>query len=229
MAGVCQVGAVPGFLGVDGCRTGWIGAHVDLRAQRVEWLALADAREIVDVPAEAIGIDIPIGLPADGPRAADICARARIVPRGSCVFPAPVRAVLGAMTYEEACRRSLVASGRSMTLQTFHILPKITDVDRIAAMDVRVAEVHPEVSFSALAGRVLLTRKRTPAGRAERLALLGRWLPWLNHVDVPPGDDAVDALAAAWSTWRWSVGTADALPGRPWPVDAAGRPMRIVV
>jgi hypothetical protein len=71
----------------------------------------------------------------------------------------------------------------------------------------------------------VLPSKRTAAGREERLATLRGWLPGLEV--VPPGDDGPDALAAAWSALRWQDGTARTLPADP-PLDARGRPMRIV-
>jgi len=42
--------------------------------------------------AEAVGVDIPIGLPSKGVRAADAAARAFVGPRRSSVFPTPSRA-----------------------------------------------------------------------------------------------------------------------------------------
>ena len=96
-----------------------------------------------------------------------------------------------------------------------------------AADDPRLVEVHPELSFAALAGRVL-DRKRTAAGRAQRLAALRSWLPGLDLASVPSGDDAPDALAAAWSGRRWLDGVARVLPGGEPPQDSRGRPMRIV-
>ena len=47
--------------------------------------------------------------------------------------------------------------------------------------------------------------------------------------DLPPGarlDDALDALAAAWSAQRWAAGTAEVLGEE---LDDRGRPMRVVV
>ena len=96
-----------------------------------------------------------------------------------------------------------------------------------AADDPRLVEVHPELSFAALTGRVL-GRKATAAGRAERLAALRGWLPGLDLSAVPRGDDAPDALAAAWSGRRWLDGAARVLPAGEPPSDARGRPMRIV-
>lgn len=70
-----------------------------------------------------LAIDIPIGLTAHGPRDCDILARKLLrAPRASSVFPAPVRAVLGATTYQEATSRSEAACGQRMSQQAFGIL-----------------------------------------------------------------------------------------------------------
>jgi predicted RNase H-like nuclease len=119
--------------------------------------------------------------------------------------------------------------GTGMSVQTWHIVDRIAQVDE-AADDERLVEVHPELSFAALAGRVL-SPKRTSEGRAERLAALDRWLPGaVGRTDLPSGPlavDALDALAAAWSAHRVLTGTARVLPAEP-PRDERGRPMRIV-
>lgn len=49
-------------------------------------------------------IDVPIGLPDRGARECDKAARRRLGPsRGSSVFPAPIRRILAATSYIEAC------------------------------------------------------------------------------------------------------------------------------
>jgi predicted RNase H-like nuclease len=88
--------------------------------------------------------------------------------------------------------------------------------------------VHPELSFMALAGRAPgdpLPSKKSDAGRAARLAALGGWAPDAVR-GAPAGDDGLDALAAAWSAWRFVTGRADVLGGEP---DDIGVPMRMVV
>lgn len=75
-------------LGVDGCPGGWIGAVVSADGV-VEWRLFADARAIVATLPRAVGIDIPIGLPDDGPRGYDLAARRLLGPRRATVFPAP--------------------------------------------------------------------------------------------------------------------------------------------
>ena len=91
-----QAGPVA-VLGVDGWRLGWVGALLDGRSVRL--LALADVAAVLAVPGvEVVAIDMPIGLSEDGVRACDVMARDLLRRTGaaSSVFPAPVRAVLGA-------------------------------------------------------------------------------------------------------------------------------------
>jgi predicted RNase H-like nuclease len=212
-------------LGVDGCPGGWIGAL--LTGSDVEWLLLPDAAAVLAAPAAVVGIDIPIGLPAAGPRACDVAARARLGPRRNSVFPAPVRAVLGAGTYDEACRRSRAVSGRALSKQTWHITERIADLDAalLPHHHARVVEVHPELVFARLGG--VLPAKREPLGRELRVKALLDWLPagWPEPPRPARPDDALDALACAWTARRWLAGAAEVLGGEP---DERGVPMRIV-
>ena len=211
-------------LGVDGCPGGWIGALVD--GSDVSWLLLPDAAAVLAVPAAAVAIDMPIGLPAVGPRACDVAARALLGARRSSVFPAPLRCVLDAPSYDEACRRSRAASGRALSQQAWHLVPRIADIDATLTDHDRVVEVHPEVVFARLAGP--LPPKKTPGGAALRTAALRSWLPagWPPPPRPARTDDALDALACAWTAQRWLRGHAEVLGG---DLDERGTPMRIVV
>jgi predicted RNase H-like nuclease len=210
-------------LGVDGCRGGWVGALVEGTA--VTWLRFGHIREALALDVAVIGVDMPIGLPARGRRACDLAAKQRLGRAHPRVFLAPPRGVLDATSYAEAGRRHReLAGGLGLAVQTWHLVPKIREVDAVAA-DPRVVEVHPELSFARMTGRPLAS-KRTVGGRAERLAALQRWLPSLGQ--VPAGDDAPDALAVAWSAARWVRGAAESLPAAA-PTDERGLSMRIVV
>jgi predicted RNase H-like nuclease len=61
-----------------------------------------------------------------------------------------------------------------VSVQAFHILPKIREVDRLMtlALPQRVYEAHLERAFRSLAGHPLASRKKTLAGREARLRLL---------------------------------------------------------
>lgn len=227
-------------LGADGCPGGWAVAEVEtvprprlVRLHRLPTaaavMALADA-----VGAVAVGVDMPIGLAEDGPRAVDAEVRRRLSPYAARVFPAPVRAVLDAGDYPQACALSRAArpDGRALPLQTWHLLPRIREWDALVtpALRDRVAEVHPELSFAVLTGAPL-TAKATPAGRAARTAALDGWcagLPEAMRARPAPVEDCLDAVACAWSAARWAAGTAETVPADP-PLDADGRPMRVVV
>lgn len=233
--------------GVDGRRGGWAVALVSVDAEgeptSVTWVDVpgqdADGfRRVLGISgdAAAVGVDCPIGLPRDGWRPVDLEAKRRLGPASARVFLAPPRAVLAAPTYAEArgVARSVLA-GRGVSAQTYGLRRIILAVDEVLTgpegireAEPRVCEVHPELSFMALAGRAPgdpLPPKKTEAGRTARLAALGGWAP--HSVDrAPPGDDGLDALAAAWSAWRFATGRAEVLGGEP---DDLGIPMRMVI
>ena len=219
-------------LGVDGCPGGWLGALVTTgRAPSVEWLLLPDATALLAAAAtcSATGVDMPIGL-SDGPRRCDVEARARLGQRRASVFPAPVRAVLGAASYADACAVSLRVSGRALSLQTWHLVPRIADLDACLPDGGLpwLSEVHPELSFAAMTGEPLVSKKSSDGRRARAEALAG-WIPELRLADVPrPArtEDALDALAVAWSALRWRQGRAKAVPDLC-EVDARALPMQI--
>jgi predicted RNase H-like nuclease len=225
------------IIGVDGCPQGWIAATVDFTSthanttsvQQISFQIHTDLASIVaDSTAHTVGVDMPIGLPSQsGTRLCDVEARKILSPFGSRVFPAPVRVALAhADDYAQACAVSREECGRAMSRQTWNILAKIAEAD-VLADDHRLVEVHPEVSFALMRGTPIAERKKTAEGRRIRLAALQGWLP--PDVAVPRSDDAVDALACAWTAMRITTGQARTLPGTPPPLDDHGRPMRIVV
>lgn len=219
-------------LGVDGCSGGWVGALVD-PAGRCTFVGGAFA-DLLAVEAAVVGVDIPVGLPPGAARRrADLEARDLLGPQRSSVFLVPPRVVLRAPTQAEATVLSRAAGSTGVSIQTFHVLGKVAEVDALLRADraaaARVVEVHPEVSLRRLGGRPL-PPKRTAAGRAARLEVLRAWLPDLALPSPRPGraqpDDCLDAVAAAWSAQRWLRGQAEVLGDE---TDGLGLPMRIVV
>ncbi len=217
--------------GVDGVPGGWVVAWVAGGA--VSWSVVDSAAAVLAATAgcAAVGVDIPLGLPA-GParRACDDACRAELGRAGSSVFPAPPREVLEAGSYAQACAVARRLTGRAISVQAFHIGPKIREWDAVAVLPDGVVEVHPEVSLRALAPGVDVAPKRTARGAGQRIAALGRWLDVAGALgDLPAGarlDDVLDALLAAWSAQRWACGAAEVLGAQ---VDDRGRPMRVVV
>ena len=229
--------------GVDGCPGGWFCALRETHSGALRFEIFARAADLLTcAPRPALlALDIPIGLPDVGPRACDREARARLGPRRSSVFPAPIRAAVVAPTQREASAITLRTDGRRVAAQAFGIFAKVREVDealcREPALREIVREVHPELSFWAWNGRVpLAAAKRTPAGLRERLALVEAWLGAGILARARGGharraladDDILDAIAALWTAHRIAAGEAETLPAVP-PRDTRGLPMQIVV
>lgn len=222
-------------LGADGCTGGaWVVAMVDGEGE-LSWRAARDTAALLaladEYDADALALDVPIGLPSlGGRRACDGLARTRIGARRSSVFAAPPREVLDCATYAEA--RPLAPS---LSAQAFGLVPRIREVDLLLReqgpeIHRRVVECHPEVAFAAMAaGRVELATKKSAAGALQRIALLAEAFDAPLPTDVPPTaslDDALDAAACALVALRWARGEATVLGDEH---DAVGVPMRIVV
>jgi predicted RNase H-like nuclease len=216
--------------GVDGVPGGWVVARV--AADGVAWSVVPTAAAVLDAAAgcAAVGVDVPLGLPAGAERRACDVEVARALGRArSSVFPVPPRAVLTAPGFPRAGEVARALTGRGISLQTWHIGPKILDWDG-ADRPAHVVEVHPELALRRLAPDVGFESKRTARGAGQRIAALGRWLDVAAALaDLPAGarlDDVLDALAAAWSAARFARGEHEEL-GRG--TDDRGRPVFVAV
>ena len=234
----------PLVAGVDGCRAGWVvvlsdGARADVSVAR-------DFSGVLDVTraARVVGVDMPIGLldaAAQGGRECDRHAR-RLLGRGrACsVFSPPVRCALRRPTYRAAlaANRASSAARLGISIECFFLFPRLREVDEALSADEtlarRVREIHPELSFRALAGGPvgIVEPKRSPRGLSRRVALLRRVFPRVAHalrarVTGVAADDVLDAHAVAWSAARVARGAAVCLPDNPAPRDGRGLPMAI--
>ncbi len=208
-----------GPAGVDGCRGGWV---------------VATEREVAFVPrlhrdlGSTVGIDMPIGLPEHAPRASDAAARAFLGARRSSIFTTPPRACLAAQDHPTAVAAARAAIGIGISIQSFHLLPKIRELDALVEPgEARFVEVHPECSFLVMNGMDGVPPKASADGAARRAGLLRGWFGPLP--ETPRGarrDDVYDALAVLWSTSRYERGEHLVLGDEG--QDALGRPMRII-
>jgi predicted RNase H-like nuclease len=234
----------PYVLGIDGCRSGWLTCSLELETHKLGFRIFQSFAEILTSHEDAkfIGVDIPIGLKDDGgPRMCDVEARALLgAGRGSSVFPAPFRCLLGIETYVEVCRVSRQRFGKALPQQSFAIFPKIAEVDWLMTPELqrRVFEVHPELCFWSFNHRPMVHRKKSREGYAERRLLLngcGFEIPECpNWRDVAPGeldgasrDDVLDAAVAAYTAYLTKVGKAVRLPRSP-IVDMKGLRMEMI-
>lgn len=212
--------------GVDGCKAGWVVAT------RAGIRVVPTITEVLKSGHAVVGIDMPIGMSDTSDRAADSTARRFLSPRGSTIFATPVRACLGAADYADACNRSFAACGKKISLQSWHILAKIAEIDAAitAADEQRVIEVHPECSFAAMNGDRVLSSKHTADGLERRTALLETHFGALPT--TPRGatrDDVLDAYAVLWTAERYAAGLHREFGGEPQQRDARGLLMRIVL
>ena len=206
--------------GADGCPDGWVIAT--RRGVSVVSAITASAQSV-------LGIDMPIGLPEAGPRSCDVEARKFLGPRRSSVFPTPPRVCLGARDHSEAVVLARKSTGVGISIQAFHLLPKIAQIDRAISADDerRILEVHPECSFAVMNGGVPLSSKKSAEGVALRTSLLTA-----RFGTLPPRprgariDDLLDAYAVLWSTERFVAGTARVFGDGE--RDARGLLMRII-
>ena len=230
--------------GVDGRRGGWalvladVGAGLVVDVSVVPNQTPAGARELFgrcrDAGASVIGVDAPIGLPGYDWRPADLLAKRRLGRGSARVFLTAPREVLTEPTYALARARCRIAMrGKGLSAQAYGIRGPVLALDGALGGSAwarsHVVEVHPELSFMAMAARSPgdpMASKRTDLGASQRLAALERWLPDVRSLKLPPGDDHLDALAAAWSAHRWQQGKAEVLGGS---LDATGLPMRMVI
>jgi predicted RNase H-like nuclease len=212
-------------MGVDWYKAGWVavvlggeprvivGADLGALIARAEDLA-------------CVGVDMPIGPPETGARESDLRARAFVGPRRNSVFMTPPRPVLDAASYAEAnTRAAALPGGKKISQQAWALRHNIAVVAAVADRDPRVIEVHPEVSFRAMAGEPLAFAKTTWNGQALRRALLARNdiapADRLEEAGRVPPADVLDAAAVAWTARRHARGESRSLP-EGWPRGTPG-------
>jgi len=235
------------FLGVDGCRGGWICARWD-GASGLELTRIAEVAELFGAagPHPVLAIDMPIGLPervGPGGRAPERLVRPLLGGRQSSVFSVPARAAVEAglsegadetTRYGAACAAARASSDppRAVAKQSFHLFPKIAEVDRLLRQRPellpQVHECHPEVAFWAMNGqRALALPKKVknrphPPGLDLRIGLLAAQgvpvdtLTMQLALALKAGlDDLLDACACAWTAKRVANGKALRFPDPP--------------
>ncbi|MDH3305903.1 MAG: DUF429 domain-containing protein [Acidimicrobiia bacterium] len=208
-------------IGIDGWKGGWVAVVLDggrfEAAFCVPDIASLDAH-YGDVAA--VGIDMPIGFPTDGPRRSDVEARKFVGPRGSSVFTTLPEAAYRAGSYGAATEITQRLWGKGISQQSYALRTRVLEIDS-AISAIGIHEIHPEVSFRAMAGQPLAWSKKTWNGQQQRTDLLeqeGIVLPThLGEAGTVPVDDILDAAACAWSADRIRRGEASTLPADPLP------------
>lgn len=211
------------FVGVDGCRGGWFAVFLAAEnGQQCDWETglFPSFSSLIDFLKMNYGqveplilIDIPIGLENGGygERLSDIGARGILKARKSSIFPVPCREAVYAENYEKACEINKKFTGKSISRQTWNIIPKIGDVDAFLTKNEvfreKVRETSPEVCFQAFTDFLMKYPKRSQIGFSEKMKALksiclaadkiaDSALSRYRRKEVSK-DDILDALAAA--------------------------------
>lgn len=230
------------FVGVDGCKAGWVGVTL---THGVRW----KVQVFPDIfrlwhrcrGARLILIDVPIGLRNSGfsERQCDKVARKLLGrPRSSSVFPVPCRDAV----YADAAKASDInerRTGRRLSEQALGIMQKIREVDRLLAVDNKarpvMKEVHPELCFWALNGRAPMKyHKRDVRGLLERKQVLRRVCSFTDDLlsyaleenrGKVAEDDVIDALVGVLTACK-GIGGLSFVPDPP-EIDSTGLPMQM--
>jgi predicted RNase H-like nuclease len=239
------------FLGVDGCRGGWLAITLALD-NRWEVNLFKQFSQLWEKYASAflILVDIPIGLRQGSEekgsrerqeRRCDKEARQLLGKRRSSVFRVPCRPAVYAGSYDEALAQNEKLTGTRIFKAAWNIVGKIRQVDEFLATHPEagkmVRETHPELCFWGLNDcRPLQYPKRRRDGYQERLQLLQSKYPLsaeiISHTrsrysqQEVKKDDILDALGAA-LTAKIGRENLSAIPNPP-EQDLEGLPMEMV-
>ena len=216
------------IIGIDGCKSGWfsIWENQDKSIHSSVFSNLNELKNFFKNESQLIlGIDMPVVLSEVIPRQADQLARKLLSKKASSVFTAPTPEMLDQPNYEKASLVSKRLFGKSMSLQSWYLFPKIKDVQTmIHHEDMQIYEIHPELSFRAMNNeQVILESKKTQEGFALRNALLSMHFKNFIFEDMRNqharkdvmDNDILDALAVLWSAKRIQSNQASYLPQAP--------------
>ena len=205
----------PQWIGVDACRGGWILAGLSERQPlRLDFDSSLE-RLLSRIPGQQrVLIYMILYHPEDpSPRQFDRQAKAHLGKWHSRVFLAPPQESLKAENYAEACALSEQRTGKKISIQCYHLFPKMREANALnhtstnppEARAHHLIEYHPEIAFMHLhRGQPLAPSKKTPEGRSLRRQCLAAFFGGLPDEPTHPfgqkpwvEDDLLDALALA--------------------------------
>ena len=231
------------FVGVDGCKGGWVAASIDNGELYLN--KYNDFSKMVFDIAQFDGmlVDMVMGLPGNieqYEKRPDGIARKIVKPRTSTVFAVPARQAVYEFTKEKQKDANLSAIGKGLSKQTIAIIPKMREVDEFLLANEEymnvIRESHPEVCFARLNGEVLMTNKSKNDGITDRVQVLSMFLQDLSEEYVRKSakkigckpDDILDAVCLAVTANLDVQGGTEIIPENP-STDDKGLKMQMVI
>ena len=229
------------YIGVDGCRGGWIAAvldHGDMQLKRYKYISSL----VEEYPSfDAFLIDMAIGLRnCTEQKRPDDEARKELGSKGSSVFPIPSRDAVYADGEEAQKQANIRTLGKSLAKQSIAIIPKIRELDTFLndhpEYKNKILESHPEVDFARLNGAVLMSRKQEEPGPSQRRAVLSEFMDKMDLCGMYDKakelgckqDDLIDAICLAVTGALYAHGQYETIPAEP-VRDKKGLLMQLIV
>ena len=229
------------YIGVDGCRGGWIAAVLDYGQMRLE--RYDDLSSIIEKHPtfDAFLIDMAIGLRNRTEQIRpDDEARKELGPRASSVFPIPSRDAVYADGEEAQKQANIRTLGKSLAKQSIAIIPRIRELDTFLNdhpdYKNKILESHPEVDFARLNGAVLKSKKKEEPGPSQRISVLSEYLDKRDLYGMYDKakelkcnqDDLIDAVCLAVTGALYAHGEYETFPAEP-ESDERGLLMQLIV
>ena len=227
-------------VGIDWMKPCWFAAEI--QGTEISIRKLSNIAEINEyyLTADAVLIDIPVGLPENKEENAarpDREARNYLpTVRKSTIFPVPCRQAINMESYAEASAENQRVLGKKLTSQSYAFSKMVRQVDEFLLEEKywlnRLAESHPEVAFQRLNdGNGLQNSKHTEAGIQERIAILQRYgvdpVPLFAEFTPKQYEDVLDALCLAVSAKLGCENGFRSIPENPY-CDNRGLKMQMV-
>ena len=168
------------FLGVDGCKEGWVGVALNTNGRFQESILVDNFSDLTKYfpNVEIIGVDMPVDLVNKPSRMADQLVRKKLgSKRGRSVFPAIPKFMIERkwidMKADELNKESRRRLGCAFSRQTINLKNKILEVNQLLSPSLNIIEVHPELCFMKMNFDIPLEySKKTWNGMQQRLQLL---------------------------------------------------------
>ncbi|MCD0486704.1 DUF429 domain-containing protein [Pedobacter sp. MC2016-14] len=163
------------YVGIDGCRGGWIVAIID-RDGKLSHLLLSSLKDLPNISFKLALIDIPLEFADQCYRSCEIAAQLLLGSRKrASIFMTPHRSAVFATDYIEASQLNRLHLGKGLSKQSWNICSKIKEAILFITQrpDVPLFEAHPELCFYFLNNcEPLLSKKSLPEGADDRLKII---------------------------------------------------------